>query len=608
MLDEYFEQGLINERQREDILNHQLKHGCSVEDAIIDLKILDPIKLARISNSVKVRSVLHDFFIFMFRDRIKTVLFMIANIIVSAFSFPIIFSTYIGFITSQLIYTGSVEYIKTVSYFTLYIASTILIIKYLLGRIYYKSINKFCQTITVRLFGNTAYTSYACFNRVDTPHFISLFTEHIENVTRGLKNTTPLLLESILTISFILLYMVYIDIIMVIVILPFIFLTLYVPQKISKKAPGYIEIESKNIDRINKYLEDVVDNKHLLVTHGIHFFHNQLVSILDGHYINQACKWIYWNLAFNVRVTLVAIISILIISIGGYNIINETLLLSDFISFYFLLVALIPKLDQIFRVFINIQAMSISYNKIIEFVSMPSKHDGIKLKELCSVGSIELNNVRYSVDGIVIIFCINYTFFEGNTYIIQGKSGVGKSTLLKLISRLLYPNDGDIIYRDMLGDDMIFKSSMVSYMYQESMPFLGKSITDNIILNKSFDSELLQFSIEQACFDDVSKRVNDINTELLGANYSGIDLSGGEYQRLELARLIYRDSPIILLDEPTSSLDQELRKKVYSNIVRPEHGKIKIIISHDFDGRDFKMKNLHYCNLSKNGLVEFVDV
>lgn len=604
MINELIKQGLITEGQKDDIVKYQLKNGCSLEDAVIKLNLIDPDKLSDVTNLITSKGAIVDFYSFMFGSGLKTGIVLLSTLVASVFSFPIIFSTYIGLVASQFIYGDSNDSIIQLSYYTMCVASVAIIIKYFLGVTYYKSINKFCQMLAFRLFKSTVNTSYVCFNQLDKPQFISVFTEHIENISRSLKVTAPYLLESLLTIVVIVAYMVYIDVAIVLVIIPLVAIILYLPQTVSKKAPKHIEDESNNIAYLNRYLEDLVQNKNLIVTQGITSFHKHFQAMLDSHYINQSCKWVYWNLSFNIRVTFVALVSMLSILVGGHRILNGSLMVSEFISFYFLLVTLVPKLDQIFRTFINVQTMAVSYRKILDASLVPSQTYVKNSREIPRVASVELNDVSYSVGEMFITPNMNYTFYKGNTYVIHGESGIGKTTLLKLISNLIHPKYGNVIYRDVAGNEIDFNNSMVSYMYQDSMPFIGKSITKNIILDKEFDSYKLQSSINKACLNDALVRVKDINKETLGNGEGSICFSGGQYQRLELARLIYRDSPIVLLDEPTSSLDTKLRKNVYSNILIPENDKIKIVISHDLVEEGFRMDGLHFLKLSKNSFVE----
>jgi subfamily B ATP-binding cassette protein MsbA len=161
-----------------------------------------------------------------------------------------------------------------------------------------------------------------------------------------------------------------------------------------------------------------------------------------------------------------------------------------------------------------------------------------------------------------------------------GHSGAGKSTILNLIPRFYNINDGDIT----IDDQSIFSSTTyslrkhISLVSQETTLF-DDTIKNNISYanpNTSFEEikEAAKFAFAEEFIDKLPNKYDTI----IGEN--GIRLSGGEKQRLSIARAIIKKSPIILLDEATSSLDAETENKIQKAVGFLTQGKTTIVIAH----------------------------
>jgi ABC-type multidrug transport system fused ATPase/permease subunit len=205
---------------------------------------------------------------------------------------------------------------------------------------------------------------------------------------------------------------------------------------------------------------------------------------------------------------------------------------------------------------------------------------------------IRLENVSFSLGDKLIIRNFSLDFYSGKLYIIKGPSGSGKSTLINLISGLYQPDEGRIEIFFQNKEILLSENIRISYVGQEPVMFLD-NLWNNITL---WDLEINKPEKQQR-FIDVLERAN--LSELIDNYYSsqhgsfemlanlsisesGNNWSGGQRQRMNIAREIYKDSDVYIFDESTSALDSENKKGVIQTIQNlAKSGKIVLFISHD---------------------------
>ena len=194
--------------------------------------------------------------------------------------------------------------------------------------------------------------------------------------------------------------------------------------------------------------------------------------------------------------------------------------------------------------------------------------------------NFEKVNFKYSVKENQILNSINLSIPGEKITALVGHSGAGKSTVLNLIPRFYNVDDGDIT----IDNQSIYKSTI--YSLRKNISLVSQDITlfDDTVKNNIAYANLdaSQKEIEEAAkfsFADefIQKLPNKYET-LIGEN--GVRLSGGEKQRLSIARAILKKSPIILLDEATSSLDADTENKIQNAINFLTKGKTTIVIAH----------------------------
>lgn len=195
--------------------------------------------------------------------------------------------------------------------------------------------------------------------------------------------------------------------------------------------------------------------------------------------------------------------------------------------------------------------------------------------------SVELESVHFSYDGKKeVISDISLKIKCGQTVAFVGPSGGGKSTLASLISRFFDVNSGSIKIggvdvRDIPKDELM---NTVSFVFQNSK-LIKASILDNAKMGKSnaTDEEVLNALRAAQCMDIIEKFPDGVNT-VIGSR--GVYLSGGEMQRIAIARAVLKNAPIIILDEATAFADPDNEVKVQTAFAKLSEGKTVIMIAH----------------------------
>jgi ATP-binding cassette subfamily B protein len=180
---------------------------------------------------------------------------------------------------------------------------------------------------------------------------------------------------------------------------------------------------------------------------------------------------------------------------------------------------------------------------------------------------------------------ISYTFPTGTTAIV-GPNGAGKSTLVKLLTGLLSPTSGSIDVKLPDGTCVPPEQAEKAVLFQEPS-HLYLTIRQNVTMRYERapgEDVRIRHALELAGLSGAVKGLPEGLDTLVGAGFGGrLDLSGGQWQRLALARLIYQDAPVMILDEPVASLDPEGERAVFELFARMNHAKVILFTTHRYD-------------------------
>lgn len=281
----------------------------------------------------------------------------------------------------------------------------------------------------------------------------------------------------------------------------------------------------------------------------------------------------------------------------GYGIINKKILSGEFISIINSIWGLTQQLFNVFNTIPQLYADGLFAVVLDEFFEYESKikDEGTDFLD-SGINTLELKDVTFSYkDGISILNKITINAKKGEQIAIVGQNGVGKSTLMKLILRLYEPDDGAVLINAKPYNTVSLKalSREIAVVFQECNMY-SCTIAENILMRKVCDlndEQLINKVLDKVgLLQKVKELPSGINTYVYNRfDDDGAQFSGGELQKLAIARALAKNSSIMILDEPTSSLDALSERKLIDLLRFESKEKILIIISHklslikDFD-------------------------
>lgn|GEM_PF-2291605 len=234
----------------------------------------------------------------------------------------------------------------------------------------------------------------------------------------------------------------------------------------------------------------------------------------------------------------------------------------------------------------TLSATNVSYSRTMEIMNSEAESDGNIV--LDSVNTISIEDLSFSYDcerGATSLYKeFDFTFKAGNIYSLTGNNGIGKSTMFLLLLGLIKDFDGKIFYNNFniteINMDSLRKKNLA--VVTQDLTFLYEAVSDNISiteLSKEKTQEYIHLLNFEKYFNETSE--SRINAEGFVSNVDVNTLSLGEKQKLSIIKALAKDSDVILLDEPSSGLDEESTRNLCSILEKEKQGKIIIIITHD---------------------------
>ena len=205
---------------------------------------------------------------------------------------------------------------------------------------------------------------------------------------------------------------------------------------------------------------------------------------------------------------------------------------------------------------------------------------------------IEFKNVSFTYPSAEQSTINNMSFKvnKGENIAIVGENGAGKTTAIKLLCGLYYPTEGEILVNGKSSCDFSADSyfNLFSAVFQDYY-FMPMTIAENICTNSNYDKEKLYAALDKA---GILNKINTLPDKeksymIKDVYKEAVDFSGGEKQKLLLAKAIYKDAPILILDEPTAALDPIAENELYLKYNEMTSGKISFFISHRLSSTRF---------------------
>lgn len=421
-------------------------------------------------------------------------------------------------------------------------------------------------------------------------------SDKINNVTYNLQTATINIFRNLLrsnpkiyTIVILAISFLYVDltisVLLILIALLFYFLVF---RNIKKKLGFWGKLSSENNKDIVRFSKEVFSNFKLV---KIDKLSNYLRGIFLSLYSDQGIA--HQNIqviTFFSRVIIETLAITLICILMMYylaTVSSDTFL--PLITFYLYgFFRIFPPMQQIFQSYSNIKSWSYLMDKL--YIPIKKENDEIilnnkennideKSKKFFE-SNIVIKDLYFSYDQVNILENINFKFNKSNIIGIKGKSGSGKSTLLNILCGLLKVKKGQILIDgiNLSRDNMNIWHKLVSYVPQDIFLF-NDTLKKNILLNKNNISQkyLDQVLLISGVQDILNKKNIKLDTIV---NENSLNFSGGERQRIGIARSLIKNPELLIFDETTSGLEIDSEKKIIYNI-KKHFDKITIIlISH----------------------------
>jgi ABC-type bacteriocin/lantibiotic exporter with double-glycine peptidase domain len=277
-----------------------------------------------------------------------------------------------------------------------------------------------------------------------------------------------------------------------------------------------------------------------------------------------------------------------LIVIAKWSDINDSSTIITIGAFMAAAYKIIPGIVKIINAMGQMRAYDLSLNELVSFANTTKSEEQIKQPEL--INAIQIRRLNFQYADNHVIKDLSLSIKKGDFIGITGRSGKGKTTIFNLLLGFLSPSNGAIFINDSLVStrEIINYWPQISYVRQQSF-FIHDTILRNITLEEEgYNKKRLESALCLSGLDGFINRSSDGLNKMITEN--GKNISGGQQQRIAIARALYKDAELIFLDEPFNELDEAsatLLSQRFKEIAAT--GKIVIMITHD-------SKCLDYCS------------
>ncbi|MCR5619644.1 MAG: ABC transporter ATP-binding protein/permease [Lachnospiraceae bacterium] len=352
----------------------------------------------------------------------------------------------------------------------------------------------------------------------------------------------------------------------------------------SKKVRPFFKASQSKMGELNGKLQDNLSGLQEIQSFGREEYETGQVNEKNFEHIRAMLKALKISAIFHPTVEFISSIgTILVVAFGGYLAWKEGLKVEDIVAFLLYLGLFYAPVTGLANLLENMQQSLAGAERVMTVLDAPCEikdaPDAVPLKEV--KGSIAFDHVSFSYEtGGVILDDISFECAPGKMLALVGPTGVGKTTMTKLISRFYEPTSGKI-----LVDGHDINSVTIESLRQNISPVLQ----DTFLFNGTI-AENIGYAAPEADMDRIieAAKAANIHKDIMNmpdgyrtlVGERGLRLSGGQKQRVAISRAILRKSPIIVLDEATASVDVETEKQIQEAINNISGRKTIIAIAH----------------------------
>ena len=452
------------------------------------------------------------------------------------------------------------------------------------GVIMLKVSQKLVHTLRTELFNKMQHLPLCFYDTRSHGDTMSRITNDVDNISSTIAQTTTQLISSILTLVGSFLVMINLNIPLTVVVLLCIPLVVLLTKIIASKSRAYFLAQQRSLGELNGVIEENILGLKMVKAFG------KQKDVLDNFKAineelyessNKAQIWSGYmmplmNVINNLIFTVVAIV-------GGILAVGYGLAVGIVVSFLSYSKQFAQPLNSIAGMFNTIQSALAGAERVFEILDTIEEKEDIEgaIDIENPKGNVEFNNVCFSYDKTThILNNISFNVKEGETVALVGETGAGKTTIVNLLTRF-YDCDSGTIFIDNKSITNLKRESLrkcFSVVLQDTCLFTG-TIMDNIRYSQSdaSDEEVIRASKIAHAHDFISKLPKGYYTMVSGVTDN---LSQGQRQLIAIARAVLCDSPILILDEATSSVDTKTEKDIQNALVKLMKNRTSFLIAH----------------------------
>tara|TARA_B100000886_G_scaffold127051_2_gene85622 strand:+ start:434 stop:2047 length:1614 start_codon:yes stop_codon:yes gene_type:complete len=444
------------------------------------------------------------------------------------------------------------------------------------------------QNIAQKLFLNYSTKSLKFYKNTNTSSILRNLTLDLTNFTNGLSSFLSLITEIMFIISICLLlfianFQVTLFLIVLFGVCSFLFY-FFTNKKLKKIGRERVIFDAKKIKNINQTFNGIFDIR----------INGSLIPFIDSFtQIVRKLRNLLGTYQFflqtpKIYIEIVTVSSFLVLIII-FSIMENNNQVIGYLPLIGLYAAsafkLMPSFNRMLVQFQNLNYSSEVFKNYFNFLKITKKVKKVDFnsKKFVNFYKLNIQNLHFKYGEKPLFSNLNYQFKKGYVYGISGKSGVGKSTLINLILGLYQPYKGKISLDNKYEIKKLHSKwhQILSYVPQKPF-FFDETIFTNITFSGFKDKEKLKKVNECLRFVNLNKKIKSLKNGLSTIiGEGGAKFSGGELQRLSIARSLYKKCEIIILDEATNSLDMKNQNIIMKNLKKLSHNKLIILVSHE---------------------------
>lgn len=355
----------------------------------------------------------------------------------------------------------------------------------------------------------------------------------------------------------------------------------------STKRWGREEVKKNQLEDITRgRIQEVIGNIRLVKGFNTQFNEHKFVSQKMGDiitiYDKQSFSYHVLNFVRNFGLEIILIIIAVIVfgnTFKGVLSIGEMVLILELLN---QLRRPLFAMSWILEQLQHAESGTKEFFEILELESTEHLNSNTIITKMKNV-TLEFKNITFQYnENRPVLQNVNFKLSKNETVAIVGHSGSGKTTLINLILKFYEPTGGEILINDKSYSCLDHQTvrEQISLVFQDSELF-SSTIRENVAygINQAKDKDIISALKKANAYDFVSKMPDGLDSQI---GERGVKLSGGQKQRIQIARAIMHNSPILILDEATSSLDSKSEKLVQDALEKLMKNKLVIIIAHRF--------------------------